>query len=392
MEWSKPETSNDGSVKIPANWIHLHYYEAVNILFRIENSVRVFAYAVLKNELSTEWINASISTDDAQQATIKSAGRRRIAQAKQFGYLGYMSPCPLLYLSMGELVQLMFSEAYWKFFSPYFPGKKETMKLKLDEIISIRNSLAHFRPIRVDDVDVIRQNAKHALMGIEKFLAELTRCNIPVPSNSAATWYKELMPLGTDHVDISLHESRGGEWVNLRFDFTPPVISQEMSDSWLDCRTVKLNAPAIASVVPEIVNFAVYVTEGNYRRITPEKNFSYRKELNFIFRRSTLESQVAVISDAVKKLLLQVSEETTLVVNDDMARGDLLSVEQVWGYSSEKDGHKNWNLNIESLESPPNEDDMPEFWGDMGWFGTEFVTTRARYPWMSSSVSSSEFG
>ena len=32
MKWDKTEKDEDGLYKIPENWIHIHYFEALNIL------------------------------------------------------------------------------------------------------------------------------------------------------------------------------------------------------------------------------------------------------------------------------------------------------------------------------------------------------------------------
>ena len=44
MEWKAAEVQSDGSTKIPERWLHLYYYEALNILFRFENALRLFVY------------------------------------------------------------------------------------------------------------------------------------------------------------------------------------------------------------------------------------------------------------------------------------------------------------------------------------------------------------
>ncbi len=50
MKWEDAEKNKDGSVKLPDNWLFLHYYEALTVLFRIENSLRTFVYVVLKDK------------------------------------------------------------------------------------------------------------------------------------------------------------------------------------------------------------------------------------------------------------------------------------------------------------------------------------------------------
>lgn len=42
MKWEDAEKNKDHSVKIPDNWLFLHYYEALTVLFRIEHSLRTF--------------------------------------------------------------------------------------------------------------------------------------------------------------------------------------------------------------------------------------------------------------------------------------------------------------------------------------------------------------
>ncbi|OBU22867.1 hypothetical protein AYY22_07830 [Photobacterium kishitanii] len=50
MDWKKAEVTENESLVIPKRWLHLHYYEALNILFRFENSLRVFVYVILKKK------------------------------------------------------------------------------------------------------------------------------------------------------------------------------------------------------------------------------------------------------------------------------------------------------------------------------------------------------
>ena len=78
MDWKSAEVSNDVT-KIPDSWLHLYYYEALNILFRFENALRLFVYVVLKKELKERWDEAALSAN----STIKTETKKRIAQAKE---------------------------------------------------------------------------------------------------------------------------------------------------------------------------------------------------------------------------------------------------------------------------------------------------------------------
>lgn len=71
MDWKKVEKNDDDLIKIPERWLHLYYYEALNILFRFENSLRVFVYVVLKNELKNKWQEAALSGGGSIQSETK---------------------------------------------------------------------------------------------------------------------------------------------------------------------------------------------------------------------------------------------------------------------------------------------------------------------------------
>jgi hypothetical protein len=105
-----------------------------------------------------------------------------------------------MYLNSGELIQIICSETYWSLFKPFFRGKKEIIKNKLDEIGSVRNALAHFRPLKHDDVELIKQNVKHAFLGIEQCLEEMTQTHRVVPTNTEEQWYKNLITLGSSRL------------------------------------------------------------------------------------------------------------------------------------------------------------------------------------------------
>src|SRR5690606_18493216 len=113
MEWKSATTKEDNSVVIPERWLYLHYYEALNILFRMENALRVFVYVILKNKYKSKWLDAAVYTNEEKQSTIANLTAAKIDRVKGFGYLGYEINSPLMYLNSGELTRLIISSAYW---------------------------------------------------------------------------------------------------------------------------------------------------------------------------------------------------------------------------------------------------------------------------------------
>lgn len=51
MDWKSANKNEDDTFDIPMRWLHIHYFEALNILFRMENALRVFVYIILKIKL-----------------------------------------------------------------------------------------------------------------------------------------------------------------------------------------------------------------------------------------------------------------------------------------------------------------------------------------------------
>ena len=130
MNWGDMEIEKNDDfsikrkIKIPNQWIHSHYYEILNILFRIENSLRIFVYIVLKEQYQDDWYSIQITSDDNEKGTISSIAKRRMSQDEDYGYLGYSVTCPIMYLTSGELISIIVSDCYWKYFNNYFNCKK----------------------------------------------------------------------------------------------------------------------------------------------------------------------------------------------------------------------------------------------------------------------------
>ena len=55
MIWQEAKNTENNSYDLPGDWLKIEYFEALNILFRIENSLRVFVFIILKNEFQCKW-------------------------------------------------------------------------------------------------------------------------------------------------------------------------------------------------------------------------------------------------------------------------------------------------------------------------------------------------
>lgn len=390
MEWKSIELLADGAVKIPQRWLHLYYYEALNILFRFENALRLFVYVVLKNKLGKDWDLAALGDG----ITIRTETKKRIAQAREHGYLGYEVTSPMLYLNSGELTQILSSEAYWKYFAPYFRAAKAVVLTKLQEIGTVRNSLAHFRPIKQDDIDLIKQNSRHVLLEIEQLLVQLTAITDVVPTNSPATWYKELKAIGSDTLRTGLFSSADQDWVRLELEYQIPVLQKSAyGQGYISYRLGNLRTSQVLARYNSLRDKCIYVSEAPFfARVLDDGNLRATKDLSIVFSREAIEAGLADISAAIKDIAIVTEQETALIRQDNLARGELIEVKSA--SANLKDGSndtKYWATNLESLSTSPTEIEAVEYWGQRWHYSTDFISSVAHYPWMPSTVSSQEW-
>jgi hypothetical protein len=391
MDWKSATIKDDGTVAIPERWLHLHYYEALNILFRMENALRVFVYVVLKNKFREKWAETSLQTVDDEKSTIAVTAAKRIAQAKGFGYLGYEISSPLMYLNSGELTRLMTSDTYWELFKPYFRGKKEIIKTKLDEIGTVRNSLAHFRPLKYDDIELIKQNVKHAFAGIEQCLSEMTQVDRVVPTNTAADWYKNLSTLGSTRCTVRLFQDKSDRWIRVVLEYTSAILQKSTDTQYRVFRVTNLASPEVIKNFPNLGAVLTFMTEDvPHVSTTADNSPKFIKRVSLVFNKGVLLGAHEVVSAQIKELLLKIETETELVQQDNLARGDVIDSARASSSLQKGKDFSWWSTNTDNLKNEFGDNDPPEYWGEMGPYRLDFVAGSKRYPWMPSDISKEE--
>jgi hypothetical protein len=392
MFW-RDVTLKDGQqsnlVEIPEEWLYLHYYQALSALFRIENSLRVFAYIVLKNEFFEKWDKLSIRSDDDDPGTIASIAKKRIAQASVHGYLGYPVKCCLLQLTGGELIRLMMSDSYWKFFSSYFPGQKEIIASKLAEIAAVRNSLAHFRPIRKEDVDVVQQNARQVMSKVDETLSELVRSTDKketVPSNNVEDWHSRVRFLKSENCTFSFHQTVDQNWINIRLNYSCPLIDHSIRKYRSHQKILTLLSSGILVKLPTLRNLVTFVSEDvTQRRTAGGYCVDFDKQLNLLFRRDVLSKHNETIALSLEDLMTRIEEQTQMIRTDHNAVGDLVASVEV--SAVKRDNSDEFIYDLKPMLCNINESDPPEYWGSLDTWAGSFVTGLGRFPWMPVEVS-----
>lgn len=379
MDWRNIVKLENGAIKVPSRWLHLHYYEALNILFRVENSLRMLVYVALKNQYKNQWGQTSLSSDDGD-TSISAIARKRKSQAATFGYLGYPVTSPLMYLTTGELTRII--EQNWDIFRPYFVGGQEIVSMKLAEIISVRNAFAHFRPIKSDDVETIKQVSKHVLGPAEIALAEMLSCYTTVPTNTDEKWYAELKLINSEHVKLKFVQSSDEKWVTITLEYSPPVTDKGTYSGTRFFDAMKLHTPAILLEYIQLASNLTYATEFSYGFVEPQsKKDRCEKIINLCFYRKTLQDNYAVVQSEITALLSKIEEETELIKVDNLARGKLISSVSLSGKVEA------WVLHdTTAMDSGLREDDPAEWWGNMRLFKTDIISATHTFPWMPTDI------
>jgi hypothetical protein len=390
MNWQDIQRRDDGSVLPPTSWLYPHYYDALNALFRIENGLRVFVYAILKNVFFDKWVELSIDSDDSEKTTIASIAKKRMSQAGNFGYLGYPITCPILHLTSGELIRIITSESYWKHFAKYFPGSKEIIRNKLDEIGTIRNSLAHFRPLKPEDVALIKQNARHVLSKIEQELANLMDPDDDIPSNTADSSCKILRTLGGEVCKVVLKQSKNKHWNQLSLVVDCPITSfQQWGEGRVNYKVLYPSPPLMLYKFPVMRRFATFVTENvHYAEMPQDLRPHFQKSVSFIFNHAILEEKAEFVKTEVESIFEQFASDVSLVKSDVLAQGEILRSANISATSKQVNNKKMWHIDLRTMNCTIGDEDPPEYWGDFTIFTVgDVITEIDTYPWMKASVS-----
>ena len=395
LNWKKTILNIDNAYAIPNNWLFIHYYEALVTLFRIENAMRIFVYSILKSEFKNLWVNQNIynSTD-----TIESISKERINRDIKHGYIGFNITCPIMHLMLGELIYLIFNN--WELFKAYFPGEKQIMKYKLNEITNVRNSFAHFRPIQESDLELIKQNSRHVLIEVDRFITDMLTCFTTVPSNTSSDWYKKFTTLNNycstiynNFCNYNILEDRNQKWITIVLSYSCQV---HTITSWPEHKyynLLNLNSSNLIKQIPRILKNVTYVSEttfGNSILINNNNNglnTPYSKSIRLSFKREAIEKEYNEIYHDLYKISKKIHEETNMVMEDINARGEIVHSFSIWA-SQLKDANNaiSWQMNDNLLLTNVQENDPPEFWGYFDSINN-FITNAHNYPWMGTAIS-----
>lgn len=387
MNWKQHIEKESQVFAIPSNWLKIHYYEALNLLFRIENSLRIFVYTILKTEIADKWTEIAIQEYGKSLGTINSISKMRIQQEMSMGYISYQINCPIMQLTSGELVNLILDDSYWKYFNKYFSGNKEVIRFKLNEIVTVRNALSHFRPIKEDDIELVKQNAKHLFLNIEKYFKSMVEINKIVPSNCEEQWFTEMRKIISDLCQLSIYESEDETWIRLKISFPCEHLAAKREENIINFKVMNLISPNILVLIEELKEIVIYFTEDvPYMGIANETNPQFFKYVNIVVNRKSLKDNHTVFSKNISKLLGDIEKEVMMIREDPNAQGKLIKTAIV----QLRNTGKYWSVNTNKLRCEVKENDPYEYWGDIYLSGNAIISEMSKYPWMPVDIANDD--
>ena len=339
---------------------------------------------VLKEQHGKKWRDLELQGEQTK-TTIAALARRRIEQGKTFGYLTYPVQSPLMHLTSGELVGLITHDSYWPTFKGYFPASRRVATLKLQEIGTVRNALAHFRPVSENDVEVVKQNANQILARVEYTLIEMLSCSQVVPTNESDPWHAQLKTLGTEQVSLQFGQSKDEAWITVRLQYTSQMLGGFSGfGKFRFYRLTTLDASALVEASTVLRDHLLLVTE-SVRASADKSKATAMKGVDLTFSRRQLQQYHEEIREALEAIQLKITKESELLQEDQLARGQLVSVADVSARQFDEN-RSSWRIDTSSLFSPEPTGELPEYWGRTRSV-SDFVSDIDEYPWMPVATS-----
>lgn len=380
---------------IPSDWIHIHYYEAVNILFRFENAFRVLVYTVLKKQYGNEWSNIKVNQDK----TLNQVYKERLALNNKHGYLGQSVSSPMLFLNSGELTYILDSEKSWAFFRTYFKADRSVIVNKLHEINSIRNSFAHFRPISEDDLTLLKLNIGHVFFNAVDFFENLYNQHSDVPSNLKEIWYQELVNFESPNASFAFTRAKNESWISVNLSFMLPILitSDTESMNFRQIRTAQVRLDRLLRKFKDLVSHTVFITDSLLTKQIPTQTAprisvsdgDFSHNIRFVFSRSTINKEHEAIVSSLKSLVTIFENDIKLIQADNCAEGEILV--PLSFYLHKADGKWDTSSFRNSYNNSADESGVVEYWGNTNGTFMDPVSAISKIPWIKGVISHSNY-
>jgi hypothetical protein len=142
-------------------------FEAFLRLYQLETWTREMVYLELKAYYGLDWWNEAENA--LRRARIPPhLTERYVARDKRHPHISTPENDPLWFISFDSLLKVIFDPKHWKLFESYFTTKR-LLRMRLEEILPIRNRVAHCRSLHAYDVDRLNQFIRDFDQGLWRF-------------------------------------------------------------------------------------------------------------------------------------------------------------------------------------------------------------------------------
>ena len=138
-------------------------------LYQLETWIREMVYLELKSFCGMNWLAEAEAALKRAKSSMALAGRYA-AKDKKHPHISTAESDPLWYMSFDSLLKIIYDAKLWKLFASYFTTKK-VFRIRFEEILPIRNRVAHCRALHSYDVDRLIQFLRDFDQGFWRFLA-----------------------------------------------------------------------------------------------------------------------------------------------------------------------------------------------------------------------------
>lgn len=293
---------------------------------------------------------------------------------------------PLLYLTLSELVSIILLDINWTHFSKYFPTTKDIIKFKFDEIIAIRNSLSHFRPINNDDTDNIKLLTKQLTPIIETFISGINLVGREIPSNRDEEWVQHIrnnFASTEEKIIYNLCESEDRFWIRLSILSNLTILNSTNIDSTTITRLINVNIYRLLKNTTDLNKYMTFITEMN-----PQLNYqdnklaSASKIVTAVFSKECIMHNYKEICDILMKTIALYFSDANKIIADNTYQGTFTESVNLATFKQGDTLH----TNTAPITEYDTDDELPEYWrGDITNF-QNFISDTSSYPWMPVKI------
>lgn len=286
-------------------------------LWQFEKWLREMVYIELKSKKGRNWFNLN---------KIKNT----YETDKAFTHIPTTNNNPLSFITFPDLLKLIDKD--WDLFSEYLPPQN-IWKIKIDEIIHIRNRVAHFRNGHRDDIDRLLQLMKDIDKGFWRFCTDYNDIHpiLPPERDAVANKYVHLDP-------FAYKEISDNQWA--RLGTAPRGLKYILSVNSSRRRWSEKSAE-IADIPGHIYDVSINLRDNwffNYPKALKELDEFKDKLIHVCMDSLSKEIRVTIpavigtdeVCNLIDRMIEIVVDSLTLCHSTDDARGKVQQISEEW--------------------------------------------------------------